>query len=287
MVKYNICMFACNEEENIRQSIGSVREQCSEQLNRFYVIANGCSDNTAEVAKAIGADGFEKLEVIEIALGDKCNAWNHYMHQVPGGADVHFFVDADVYFSENCFDKMAEKLTHMPEETVAVAGMPLSGRNREFYASLVTERSCFFGNLYGLKVSFIERVRALPFHLPVGLNWIDSFLTKAVNTDLSFSTTNLPNRVCYVEGVGYRFDKLSPLSWSAIKLYINRIARYELGKIQEKYLDEIPVEQWPLQMTEINEQIFKNFKADSKGLSFLMRRLVFKRLCKLLKASKR
>jgi hypothetical protein len=137
--------------------------------------------------------------------------------------------------------------------------------------------------LYGLKHSFIKRIKESNFTLPIGLNWIDSFLTKAVNTDLQFFKYNLPNRVTYSEGVGYQFSSLSPLHLDDIKLYFNRIARYELGKIQEQYLDEIDVENWPNNMQAINLKIRENFQMHSEKLSSLKKHLVNKRLNKLLK----
>ena len=281
--KYNVVMFAYNEEKNITSSIESVFANTDVQVNKFYLIANGCTDKTLEVAERVKQQlNFEKLELIELELGDKCNAWNVYVHEIAAGADTHFFTDADVKFSNGCFSQLHKKLTASDNETVVVAGMPLSGRNIEFYRSLVIERACFFGNLYGMKLSFINRMREASFRLPVGLNWIDSFLTKAVNTDLSFSKTNIPNRTCYVEGVGYEFDSLSPFKKDDIKLYVNRIARYELGKLQEIYLDELPVKEWPAKMHPINLQIEAEFDRLTKNLSLIKRFLVKKRLHKLL-----
>ena len=281
---YSIVMFAYNEEENIEQSILSIKQQVSDNLECFYIVANGCTDNTVSVAEAIKKrEKFDKLNIIELVIGDKCNAWNHYVHNVAKPVDVHFFVDADVRFSDQCFDKMSQHLSLSPEQTVTIAGMPLSGRNKAFYESLVKERSCFFGNLYGLRNSFIERLKTAPFKLPKGLNWIDSFLTKAVNTDLTFGKQNLPNRVTYLEGAGYLFDNLSVFSLSDIKLYISRIARYELGKVQEKYLDALDVKNWPSDMIEINRKIEQNLAQDISSLSWIKKRLVTRRLYKLLK----
>lgn len=282
-LKYNIVMFAYNEQDNIETSITSVFNSTNEYLHRFYVIANGCTDNTVRVAEEVKQKlNFDKLTVHEIELGDKCNAWNTYVHELADEVTVHFFVDADVRFSPDCFPKMAEKLHASPDQTVIIAGMPLSGRNLDFYRSLVIERSCFFGNLYGMKWSYIQRIREKSFYLPIGLNWIDSFLTKAANTDLSFGKENLPNRTTWLDGVGYDFEKLSVFKLSDIRLYINRIARYELGKIQEVFLDRLPSEQWPRDMTPINEQIDADFDALTKHLGPIKKRMVRKRLTRLL-----
>lgn len=281
---YNIVMFAYNEQDNIATSIRSIFDNKGSGLHRFYLIANGCTDGTVKVASQLKKElAFHEFEIVELQVGDKCNAWNHYQHKL-AETDIasHFFTDADVRFSDNCFEKMNNQLTNSREETVAIAGFPLSGRNIAFYQSLITDRACFFGNLYGLKGEFIKTIKSRNFRLPLGLNWIDSFLTKAVNTDLNFFNYNLPNRVTYLPGVGYSFDSLSIFKAKDIRLYLKRIARYELGKIQEVYLDNIDAKKWPESMHDINQEINKNFSYDTRHLSTTKRYLVRQRLAKLL-----
>jgi len=279
---YSIVMFAYNEEQNITKSVSSIFNNVDDNLFKLFVLANGCTDNTVTVLNELKKT-YKKLEVINLTLGDKCNAWNEYIHNIAPECNIHYFVDADVQFSDNCFNSMSQHLNNSNVNTVAIAGMPLSGRNINFYHELIIERACIFGNLYGLKHSFIQRMREEKFKLPMGLNWIDSFLTKAINTDLQFFKYNLPNRTCYLEGVGYKFDSLSIFKYQDIKLYISRIARYELGKLQEVFLDDLPVKEWPVNMHSINMQIKSNFHELSKELSTLKKHLVNKRLNKLIK----
>ena len=278
MMSYAICMFAYNEEKHIQHSLQSVLANIDEDCKCITIVANGCTDNTVAVAKTI-ATNEPKLNVIELGLGDKCNAWNTYIHEhAPDGA-THFFIDADVKFTNQVFPILHKQLQNSSAH--AVAGIPVSGRNQSFYESLVTKRSCFFGNLYGLSNNFIQMIKKKSFYMPVGLNWIDSFLTKAVNTDIQFLDYNLPNRVTYKLGHGYEFDSLSPFKFDDIKLYKNRIARYELGKLQEVILDSIPVKRWPRDMHEINLQIHAQNMV--KNVSQPIKRLLVKqRLEKLL-----
>ena len=90
------------------------------------------------------------------------------MHNIENETDAHFFVDADVNFTSNSFPLMFDHLMAKDEQTVVIAGMPQSGRNLQFYRSLVKERACFFGNLYGMKGSFINRIKEDDFYLPKG-----------------------------------------------------------------------------------------------------------------------
>ncbi|MBT7334271.1 MAG: glycosyltransferase family 2 protein [Gammaproteobacteria bacterium] len=279
---YAIVMFAYNEEDNIQRSLDSVFSNVDDGLTTLTVMANGCTDRTAEIVrKNIERFSAQRLQLVELSLGDKCNAWNHYVHQLADMETCCFFIDADVAFSSACFSQMSAHLNNADPSYHVVAGLPLSGRNRDYYETLVVERACFFGNLYGLRGSYLKLLRQAQFHLPVGLNWIDSFLTKAANTDLKFGSENLPNRVTYLPQVGYYVDSLSPFRASDIKLYRNRIARYELGKIQERYLDALPLSQWPKTLEPINRQIWENFPQQTQALNLIKRWLVRGRLKKL------
>ena len=280
-VSYSIAVFAYNEERHIESCLRVIFQNVDERLHKVYLLANGCTDKTVEKAKAL-SEYADKLHVEVISLGDKCNAWNHYVHNIAQPNQVHFFVDADCLFNERCFPKMFDVINAAPVTTNIIAGMPLGGRNNAFYRSLVTERSCFFGNLYGMHPRYLAMIREKQFRLPVGLNWIDSFLTKAANTDINFFNYNLPQRVTYLDDAGFYFESLSPFKWSDIKLYKNRIARYELGKIQEKYLDAIPCSEWPSTMRPINEAIIQNFEAETKHLGVVKKALVKRRLSRLL-----
>ena len=76
-------MFAYNEQDNIETSITSVFNSTDEKLNCFHIIANGCSDNTVAVANEVKQKlNFDQLTIHEIELGDKCNAWNTYVHEL-------------------------------------------------------------------------------------------------------------------------------------------------------------------------------------------------------------
>lgn len=284
---YAVVMFAHNEAANLSQSVGAVYACSDEHLTRFVLLANGCTDATVRVAHELRSQlGFDAMQVVDIARADKCNAWNHYVHELADpDLGCHFFVDADVRFSADAFPLLTEALASAGPEVNVIGGMPLSGRNVAYYQSMLRDRACFFGNLYGMHPRFLQLIRSKDFRLPIGLNWIDSFLTKAANTDLGFGRDNLPGRVTYLEQVGFDFDSLAPWRLSDIRLYKNRIARYELGKLQEVFLDQLPMDKWPLIMDDINLQIESQFNQLTAGMSFVKRHLVRTRLIRLLRVA--
>ena len=91
-MKYNITMFAYNESENIQASIKSVGRNADSDLGTFHLIANGCTDDTVAKAQEMKSSLlFDKLSITELVVGDKCNAWNYYMHELADDIDIHFF----------------------------------------------------------------------------------------------------------------------------------------------------------------------------------------------------
>jgi glycosyltransferase involved in cell wall biosynthesis len=275
-------MFAYNEEKNILKSLNSVFENVDAALNLLYVIANGCTDNTVKILNE-QRQYHPKLRVVDITLGDKCNAWNHYIHSIAPGTEVyaHFFVDSDVQFTPSAFPQLVKKLNNTPS-AVAIAGLPYSGRNKEFYQSLVIDGVCLFGNLYAMEDDFLNVIREKNFKLPIGLGWIDSAITKAINCNITNQYDSIPDRITYEDGSGYTFDSLNFLKLSDIKLYINRLARYDVGKLQEQYLNELEFYEWPSSCAEINSKILNDIANGTTKIKRHLKPLIIKKLKKLL-----
>jgi len=277
---YNIVMFAHNEEKNIGRSVESVLDSADEYLNKLYVIANGCNDNTCnEVQKIQLSRSSEQLALVELELGDKCNAWNHYVHDIADESAIHFFVDADVQFVEGSFGRLSQHLANDAQANAA-AGLPFSGRNQQQYLDMVKQGRCLFGNCYALKRQFIEKIRQKSFYLPIGLGWIDSAITKIVNRDLEDIPNPKEGRIVHDVESGYRFDSLSIFSKADRQLYISRIVRYRLGKHQEKYLEKDSFQTWPRVLDKINSAILNDIQCNAKWFNILDRYFVAKRIVK-------
>jgi glycosyltransferase involved in cell wall biosynthesis len=277
---YSIVMFAHNEQDNIVMSVKSVFENSDENLHELCVVANGCTDNTIVILKRL-QDEFGKLTVIDLDVGDKCNAWNSYVYQYASKSNVHFFVDADVRFTSNAFPLMHKSLMDN-SDAWAIAGLPFSGRNIDRYKEMVSNEWCLFGNCYGLKSTFLDRIVSADFKLPIGLGWIDSAITRAIYSDVDYGKKPIKGRVIFDPNCGYEFDSLSFFRLSDWSLYINRVTRYRLGKMQEKYLEVIPYEQWPDDLLIINKKILEDIKNQSNFLNFFDRYLVANRLVKFI-----
>lgn len=281
LIGYSIAVFAYNEEKTIGATLNSIIANSDDNLKHICVLANGCTDKTAATAEAIlSAQSTVAYEVVDIELGDKCNAWNTFVYQHLPDTAAHFFVDSDVTFTKNAFPILFNQLQSKPDKN-AVTGLPQSGRNIAQYTELVVKYSCLFGNLYALTHDFLVRLSAQNIKLPVGLCWIDAQITKLVNEDLRPNKDDYKGRVTYVDGTGYVFDSLKPWKKDDRTLYLNRITRYKAGQLQEPLLDALPFIEWPDTMNGINAKIL----SQPIGYSELGWKVIFKQ--KILKRLKR
>lgn len=281
---YSVVTFAYNEEKTIGNTIASILANCDQRLAKLTIVANGCTDHTVEVARQSVKGSRASCAVIELALGDKCNAWNEYIYHHLPAATVHFFVDSDVTFTEQAFPLLFDQLLASPDKN-AVTGLPQTGRNIKQYIELATQYSCLFGNLYGLTNEFTQRLIGQKIRLPVGLSWIDAQITKLVNDNLEYKKDDYQHRVTFLEGVGYQFESLKPWLPADIQLYINRICRYKAGQLQEPFLDKLPFTHWPANVEPLNQEILKSGLTTSQlGRLWIFKARIKRRLEKVYSA---
>lgn len=280
---YSVVSFAYNEAETIADAIRSIINNSDHRLEKITIVANGCTDETVIVASTILKSCTVPYFILDLKLGDKCNAWNNYIHKNLPKSAVHFFVDSDVTFTNNAFPLLFDQLVRAHGKN-AITGLPQAGRNIQRHTELATKYSCLFGNLYGLTDEFVQRLVTQKICLPVGLSWIDSQITKLVNENLEYKKDDYQHRVTFLEGVGYQFESLHPWRLADIKLYINKICRYKVGQLQEPYLDAMPFVDWPNTMNDINLKILNNgVSLGSLGEVAPFRHKVMKRLRKKFK----
>ena len=94
-MRVDIGVFAHNEAAGIADMVARLLAQDLSGLEaRILVLANGCTDATADLARAAGA------EVADLAKGGKSRTWNRFVHDLARDAvEVLIFVDADIEFT--------------------------------------------------------------------------------------------------------------------------------------------------------------------------------------------
>ena len=93
-----VMVLAHNEEKNITACLDSIYAAEAGGRFRVFVMANGCTDNTEQIVNEYGKT-HEGVQAVSIAVGDRCNAWNVFIHEtaptyIPG-SNVYFFMDGD------------------------------------------------------------------------------------------------------------------------------------------------------------------------------------------------
>ena len=168
-------IFAYNEEKYITRAIESLRSES--EIGRITVLVNGCTDQTLDLVSDL-ASGDEHIRIIQIDPGDKCNVWNHYVHDLADlNSEMHVFMDGDCHCAPGSIYHMAKCLSAQSSAT-AVAAVPQSGRHRRRYIQLQHQLGWLFGNLYGVAGHQIRRLREYSLRLPIGLKGNDHFITR-------------------------------------------------------------------------------------------------------------
>ncbi len=112
--KYAVLISARNESKVISNLIGSIRKQNYPQyLIDVYVVADNCTDDTADVARRSGAIVYERSNLEQIGKGFALNELVHHIWDTVGkGIYKGYFVfDADNLLSQNYIAEMNNAFT--------------------------------------------------------------------------------------------------------------------------------------------------------------------------------
>ena len=105
--KYAVVIAARNESAVIGQLINSIKRQnYPTQLVDIYVVADNCTDNTAEVAKNAGAIVYERFNRQRVGKG---YALDYAFKNILNSSDIYegyFVFDADNLLDENYISEM-------------------------------------------------------------------------------------------------------------------------------------------------------------------------------------
>lgn len=100
-----------------------------------------------------------------LALGDKANAWNAYVHgDLPAEAN-HYFLDGDTWLPPYALDVLEEEFA--AADALGLAPVPLGVT--EWLRHFLTEYHLVCGTMYGLRGSFLRRLVREQIRMPVGL----------------------------------------------------------------------------------------------------------------------
>lgn len=222
-------VLAHNEERHIEDCLDSIFNAGPYRCFEIYVMANGCTDNTEAIVKEYRRKRPE-VHLISIKLGDKCNAWNVFIHEtVPTSCtnrEIYFFMDGDATAAPGAFEAMDRALTETPYANAAAA-VPLSGRNAARDREAMLREHALVANLYALRGSFVARLVEHGVRVPLKLEGDDGMIGAFVKWDLKPSANGTDDkRIVVCPDAGFRFEPFTPMRPSDWSVYWKRAVRY-------------------------------------------------------------
>lgn len=162
-----ICVMAYNLEDSIQETLRSLVGAYRPYSAHVYVMVNGCRDNTLQKVEELSLE-MPEMTAVNIAFGDKANAWNTFVYDHYDGHSIAVFADGDLTFENAALSNLITYYRAHPDYN-AVSGYPFSGgRSAKAWQKELREKHLFTGNLYLLSPAFLQRVRELGIRLPLG-----------------------------------------------------------------------------------------------------------------------
>ena len=232
-----VMVLAHNEERSIAACLDSIFAAADGAGAEVFVMANGCTDRTERIVRDYSRAG---VQLVSIPVGDKCNAWNVFVHDTVAGCcpgrEAYFFMNGDVTVAKGSFAALARALREEPQAHAASA-VPVGGRNAERYRRQILKTHGLVANLYALRGAFIDRLRALAVRLPLNFEGDDGLIGYLVKCDLA-PELNPPDdrRIAPRAAAGFAFESLSALRPADWKAYWKRLVRYGRSGYEFKLL---------------------------------------------------
>jgi glycosyltransferase involved in cell wall biosynthesis len=237
-----VMVLAYNEERRIAACLDSIFASDPGHKLEVFVMANGCTDRTEAIVREYGRTRPE-VHLISIKLGDKCNAWNVFIHEtVPAhcaSRDIYFFMDGDARVVRGSFTAMARALRDN-SHAHASSAVPASGRNAARDRRGILQERGLVANLYALRGSFVKRLRALSVRIPLKLEGDDGLLGALIKWDLAPERQGFDQaRIVPCAEARFEFEPMSPLRLPDWKMYWKRAVRYGRRRYEFQLLGQV------------------------------------------------
>lgn len=235
-LQLQVCVVAHNEQKHIIACLEHIEIALNHaNVTRYgvHIINNGSNDNTQGLSEAFCYNK-KQWFAHDVTLGDKSNAWNLGVYHYATENVLTVYVDGDCKIIEGTLKAFIQAHQEKPAAYI-YAGMPLTkGNTTETTIKNTRAGKALSGNLFALSECFIKTVREKNFKLPVGLIGDDSLLAWVSSHNFKLSHGESAGFLIGVENAQFEYHRLTPTSWSNVKLYYRRLTRYSLRHLQQK-----------------------------------------------------
>lgn len=236
--EFDIAVFAANEAAALRECVASIDAICEAHRAHISVLLNGTTDQSAEILKRTELR-HASMTVFRFPVADKANAINHFLYELRRDADVHFCIDGHVRISAGSLDAMRTALATHPHAHIA-SSMQLTGRSARSYAAEVMRGGAITGQLFAMRPSFVDRIVAHGFRLPLQIYRGDPLIGSMAAHDLDPMRTEWDNRrILGVAEAGFAIRPLSPFRLRDVKRQFQREIRQARGAMENEAIRSI------------------------------------------------
>ena len=233
-----VAIFAHNEARSILRCLRSFADGATGVDFHLYVLCNGNTDGTNAIVAAYAKNN-TNVSLIDIAVGDKSNAWNVYVHEIAPDADFYVFMDGDCELRADAIPRLLKTLRAYPAANAASA-LPASGRTVEEWRRQIVEHHALVGGLYALSRSFVARIQAADLRLPGGFVGDDSLLGSLAAWNLDpQGDWDANGRIAICAEAEFRFDSVSYWSFDDLWRQTRRMARYSRRRYEMQMINDL------------------------------------------------
>lgn len=224
-----VMVLAYNEEEEIEAALDSIFAGEPGQALEVYVMANGCTDRTEDIVRAYAARN-PGVHLVSIKLGDKCNAWNVFIHETAArvcpGREFYFFTCGDVRVVPGSLAALRRAMVQDPYANGAAAP-PGSGRNVERDREAQMREHALVAGLYAMRGTFVQRMQALNVRIPLNFEGDDALIGTLLQWDLAPADRPMDlKRIAPVRDSAWVFESLTLKRLDHWRFYWKRAIRY-------------------------------------------------------------
>ena len=172
------------------------------------------------------------LKVWSIALADKANAWNQFIHQLWAGEAMAFFIDGYVRLNADAVELLGSAV-EANAQALGGTGVPTMGRSAKALRKNMIVNTGYHGNFCCIKGDTLRQMRDKQIRLPVGLYRTDSLMGAILCYGLDPGNHIWEDHRIHVHPTASW--QIDPAKWWRVRdlrAYLKRYFRQVRGKIE-------------------------------------------------------
>jgi hypothetical protein len=225
---WGVAVFAARESvTTLEDVVRAVVTACQGHPSRVDVLVNGNRGLAIELAQQFKSQPINTgnnilVYIWFIALGDKAQTWNTYVHRLYKETQLTFFIDGYTRPDPRSLNELAMGLTKN-YHALASTGVPSCGRSADQHIETMLREGGLQGGLFALSYKAMNEIRLRKFKLPMGLYRVDSVIGAVINFNFDPSANNWDTaRIQVQPQATYYYEALK---WWRVKDIISHIKR--------------------------------------------------------------